>query len=400
MRRLAVVVVSAVVIAGAGCSRNEVRAGQAVVEVQKGSRVLVGERDQGLRQVEGRRTVNLGAQVKVLAGSATIALEDGGRLDVRRGSEVELGSPISLVAEDLLVTSGNRPVAVAIAGSKVTVDGVARLTRDLAVSAATYRGKVVVRSAARSLAVPALRQAEVPSLGVLPARPDPLDYDASDPWDRRFLGAAIDLTEQLQSRSDGFTKQLDPTEGHTPGFYRVLIPALEKEPGFGQDLLPQDLDPGDTLIGAAISVTGKIGSFAERWNAVFGFHDQGASWGLVALDQQVNDTDALVQTVDLAIGKQSFAFAPTPTVVLSLNERVPAASARVSAPPDVAPPASAPPAAAPPPAAATPSPGAPLLTLPELPPLIGPPDPQNPGILAPLLEVATNTLGGLLNPHP
>ena len=400
MRRLALVLASAIIIAGAGCSRDDVRSGQAVVDVHKGSRVLVGERDQGLRPLEGRRTVHLGAQVKVLAGSATISLDDGGSLDVRRGTEVELGSPISLVAEDLLVTSGNKPLAVAVAGSQVTVDGVARLTRDLAVSAATYRGKVTVRSAARSLDVPALRQAEVPSLGVLPAQPDPLAYDVNDTWDRRFLGAAIELTEQLQSRSDGFSNQLEPGDGRTPGFYRILIPALEKEPGFGADLLPEALDPGDTLIGAAIAVTGKNGSFVERWSSVFGFHDQGATWGLVALDQQVNDASALVQTVDLAIGNQSFAFAPTPTVALVSNAPAPAAAAPVTALPATAPPATAPSAAAPPAAGATPTADPPLLTLPELPTLIPPPDPNDPGILAPLLDVVTNTLGGLLNPAP
>lgn len=399
MRRFAIVPVLAILIAGAGCSRNGVPTGQAVVDVQKGSRVLIGERDQGLRPVEGRRTVHLGAQVKVLAGSATIALDDGGRLDVRRGSEVELGSPISLVAEDLLVTSGDRPVAVAVAGSKVTVDGVARLTRDLAVSAATYRGKVIVRSAARSLAVPALRQAEVPSLGVLPAAPDPLEYDDSDIWDRRFLGAAMELTEQLQSRSDGFSKQLEPGEGHTPGFYRVLIPALEREPAFGEDLVSETLEPGDTLVGAAIAVTGRIGSFVERWDAVFGFHNQGATWGLVALDQQVNDANALVQTVDLAIGNQSFAFAPTPTVALVSNAPGPLPVAPEPARPANAPPvASARPPASPP--AAAPPADTPLLSLPELPTLIPPPSPDSPGILAPLLDVVTDTLGGLLNPSP
>lgn len=400
MRRLAIVLVSAIVVAGAGCSRGGVHSGQAVVDVEKGSRVLIGERDQGLRLVEGRRTVHLGAQVKVLAGSASIALDDGGRLDVRRGSEVALGLPVSLVAEDLLVTSGDRPVVVAVAGSKVSVDGVARLTRDLAVSAATYRGKVTLRSAARSLVVPALRQAEVPSLGVVQAEPDPLDYDVGDTWDRRFLGAAMDLTEQLQSRSDGFSKQLEPGEGHTPGFYRVLIPALEHEPGFGDDLLSATTDPGDTLVGAAIAVTGRIGTFVERWDAVFGFHGQGATWGLVALDQQVNDADALVQTVDVAIGNQSFAFAPTPTVALVSNAPTAVPVAPAPASPGTAPAAA--PAAAPasPATSALPAPGAPLVTLPELPTLIPPPDANSPGVLAPLLDVVADTLGGLLNPAP
>lgn len=394
MRRLAGAVIGVILVAGAGCSSDDVRAGEAVVTIEPGSRVLIGERDQGLRTVEGRRTVHLGAQVKVLAGSASIALGDGSRLDVRKGSELEIGSPVSLVADDLLVTSGSQPLKVAVAGSQVVVDGVARLTRDLAVSAATYRGSVTMRSAARSLKVPALRQAEVPSLGVLPAAPEPLDYDTADAWDRRFLGVAMELGEQLESRSNGFTNQLPDGAGTTPGFYRVLLPALENEPAFTGDLVSDTRDPGETLVGAAITVNGKVGTFAERWANVFGFKAQGASWGLVALDQQVNDADGLVQTVDLAIGSQSFAFAPTPAV--SSPAAPPASAPQVAPTPEPTTPArtSAPTPAAP----ATPAAGPPpLLTLPKLPELIPPPDPNNPGLLAPLLDVVTDALSGLLS---
>lgn len=397
MRHVAAALVAAILIAGAGCSSDGVRAGEAVVDVAPGSRVLIGERGQGLHEAEGRRTVGAGTEVKVLAGTASIALDDGARLDVRKGSELTLSAPLSLVADDLLVTSGRRPVTVAVGGSEVSVDGVARVRRDLAVSAATYRGSVTIRSAARSLVVPALRQAEVPSLGVLPARAEPLDHRRADAWDRRFLGVAIELGEQLQSRSRGFTSQLPPGAGFTPGFYRILLPALESEAGFGEDLLPTTRDPGDTLVGAAIAVSGRLGTFAERWGGVFGFRAEGASWGLVALDQRVNDADGLVSVVDLAIGNQSFAFAPSVVSVAAVDvpaDPIPAAAA----PEPVVPPETpvVPPAVVAPPA--TPAAGTPpLITLPALPELIPPPDPSNPGILAPLLDVVTDTLSGLLS---
>ncbi|HEX2701278.1 MAG TPA: hypothetical protein VHM89_13845 [Acidimicrobiales bacterium] len=398
MRRLAVVVVSAIVVAGAGCSKEPVRSGQAVVEISKGSRVLIGERNQGLRPATGNRTLHVGAQVKVLDGSASISLEDGARLDVRKGSEIGLGSPLSLVADDLLVTSGRAPVKVAVAGSAVTVDGVARLTRDLAVSAATYRGSVTVQSAARTLVVPALRQTQVPSLGVLPATAEPLDYDTKDIWDRRFLGVAMELTDQLEARSRGFTNLLEPGSGRTAGFFRLLLPALENEPAFDQDLLSDTRPPGETLIGAAIAVSGKIGSFVERWDSVFRFKGQGASWGLVALDQQVNNADSLVHTVDVAIGGQSFAFAPAPTVAPVVEPPPPAP---VEAPTPQSTPRSSAPAPAPAAPATPTKPAAeppPLITLPELPELVPPANPDDPGLLTPLLDVVTDTLSGLLAP--
>ncbi len=395
MRRLAGVVAVAILALGAGCSGNQMKAGEAVVDIEPGSRVLIGERGQGLKLAEGRRTVHLGAQVKVLEGAASIDLGDGGRVDVRSGSEVELNAPLSLVAEDLLVTSGNKPLKVAVGGSEVTVDGVARLTRDLAVSAASYRGALTIRSAARSLRVPALRQSDVPSLGVLPAEAEPLRYDTGDAWDRRFLSQAMDLGEQLEARSRGFTNQLRAGSGSTPGFYRILLPELENEPAFGAELIPEDAVPGDTLIGAAITVSGRIGTFAERWADVFTFRNAGAAWGLVALDQQVNDADALVHTVDLAIGSQPVAFAPSPGTAAAVVDRSPAPAADTATPPPTSPART--PGAPVAPVPAAPAAEKPLIKLPELPELIPPPDPNAPGLLTPLLNVVTDTLGGLLS---
>jgi hypothetical protein len=178
------------------------------------------------------------------------------------------------------------------------------VTRGLGVTAASYVGDLAVTSAGRDLVVPALRQAGVPGPGLLPAVPTPLDYRADNPWDRRYLGDAIDLGDELQARSQGFTAQLAPGEGHTAGFYRQLLPALENEQAFTQALLPPDMAPGDTLVGAAIAVQGKNGSFLDRWRSVFDFHDQGARWGLVALDQHVT-RGPLLSEVDDALGRRS-----------------------------------------------------------------------------------------------
>jgi hypothetical protein len=183
-------------------------------------------------------------------------------------------------------------------------DGAAHITRGLGVTAASYAGDLAVTSAGRDLMVPALRQAGVPGPGLLPAAPTPLDYRADNPWDRRYLGDAIDLGDELQGRSEGFTAQLAPGEGHTAGFYRQLLPALESEQAFTQALLPPDMAPGETLVGAAIAVQGKTGNFLDRWRSVFGFHDQGARWGLVALDQHVT-RGPLLSEVDDALGRRS-----------------------------------------------------------------------------------------------
>jgi len=48
-------------------------------------------------------------------------------------------------------------------------------------------------------------------------------------------------------------------------------------------------------------VAGRRGAFAQRWDGVFGFRDEGAAWGLVALDQ-LADRNALLAQIEAALG--------------------------------------------------------------------------------------------------
>src|SRR5205085_5638727 len=211
----------------------------------------------------------------------------------------------ALVRGDVLATAKGTVLTVTAGSADARVhDGAAHVSRALGVTAASYTGDLAVTSAGRDLMVPALRQAGVPGPGLVPATPSPLDYRADNPWDRRYLGDAIDLGDELQARSDGFTAQLGSGEGHTAGFYRQLIPALENQSAFTQALLPPDQAPGETVVGAAIAVQSRAGDFLDRWRSVFAFHDQGARWGLVALDQHVT-RGPLLGAVDDALGRRS-----------------------------------------------------------------------------------------------
>jgi hypothetical protein len=148
----------------------------------------------------------------------------------------------------------------------------------------------------------------VPAPG-LPSRATPLLFDAADPWDQRFLGDAIDLGNQLGSRSVGFTAQLRPGQG-TPAFFRQILPDLAAQPL--DAILDPAMAPGETLVGAAITLEGDRGTFVDRWRSVFAFHQEGASWGLVALDQGV-DRAAVLAAVDAAISRVP-GLTPTPPV--------------------------------------------------------------------------------------
>jgi uncharacterized membrane protein YgcG len=307
MRRFGAVVAVVAVIAAlglVGCSNRALGPGEARLTVTSG-RAQVATTGENWKSAHSDQKLQRNERVRVLSGISQVHLASERTVELRSGSELQVSPQPTLLKGDALATAKATALTVGAGNADAQVrDGAAHVTRSLGVTAASYEGDVSVSSAGRDLTIPALRQAGVPGPGLLPASPTPLDYRADNPWDRRYLGDAIDLGDELQARSQGFTAQLTPDEGHTVGFYRQLLPALENEPAFTQDLLQPDMHPGDTLVGAAITIQGKNGSFIDRWRSVFGFHDQGAQWGLVALDQHVTRAPVLSE-VDDALGRRS-----------------------------------------------------------------------------------------------
>lgn len=303
--------VGLVAVGAAGCSRDRLRPGEARLEVS--GRALVTERGKAATPVTGSRRIRFGDTVKLTEGSARVRSAEGRDYELRCRADActELlvdGSP-SLGAGELLVTAGQVPVVVRTAGSEVEVAGAARVARSLAVSATAYRGDVVLRSGGRTFTVRGLRQASVPAIGVLPTAATPLAYDDADEWDRRFLGAAMAVGRELDSRSRAFGPNVRTSDARTSRFYAQLVPGLDDEPGFDGALLDANRPAGETLVGAVLAVSGRQGGFVDRWRSVFGFRDEGASWGLVALDQGVVEGADVVGKLDLAIGRAPLRFA-------------------------------------------------------------------------------------------
>jgi len=309
MRRFGAVVavVGAVAALGAGlvgCSSRALGPGEARLTVMSG-KAEVASTGENWQTAHSDQRLHRNDRVRVVQGLSAVALSSQRGVELRPGAELQVSQTPSLMRGDVLATAKGTPLTVTAGNADARVrEGAAHVTRALGVTASSYVGDLTLTSAGRDLTVPALRQAGVPGPGLLPPAPVPLDYRADNPWDRRYLGDAIDLGDELQARSQGFTAQLASGEGHTAGFYRQLLPALENQPAFTQALLAPDMAPGDTLVGAAIVVQGKDGSFGDRWKSVFGFHDQGARWGLVALDQHVT-RGPLLSEVDDALGRRS-----------------------------------------------------------------------------------------------
>jgi hypothetical protein len=263
------------------------------------------------------QTVKSGETIRLVTGTGVLKLGDDRTIEMRKGSAIKVGEEPTLMAGDALLVAERSRLTVRAAGSILTLrQGAARVSRGLAVDTATYAGSVTLTSAGRRFAIPALREATVASLGVLPAKAEPLKLKRTDAWDRRFLGDAIELTEQLQSRSDGLTGQLPSGEGRSAGFVASLLPELHDQSGFADTLVDPNRTPGETVVGASIALAARSGSLDQRWQSVFSFRDEGAAWGLVALDQRVADIPELSSKLDAALGRaQSYtlqAAAPPP----------------------------------------------------------------------------------------
>lgn len=309
-RLRALVVTTVFVLLASSCSGDD---GPGVDEarlVVDGS-ATVTDADGAVEIVTGSASVDFGDVVSVQDGTATVELAAGPTYELRAGvgdagdSELVVGATPTLLAGDALVASGF-PASIRYDTATVSAQGALKVAAGVP-QAAAYAGRTRISGAGDLEELVGLRQVVLtPS-----ARPEPLAYDGADPWDRRFLGEAIAFGERLDALARGYTNDLQP--GPRPvSFYESILPALDDEREFNADLLSDDRPAGDTLVGAAIAIQGRSGTFRDRWNAVFAFRDQGAAWGLVALDQGVSSAPVL-DTIELAIGESPLSDAPRTT---------------------------------------------------------------------------------------
>lgn len=368
--------------------------------------------------------VRAGEEVRADAGSFTLQLAGGGTLEGRAGfddasdTRVVVGERPELVSGELLLLDA-ADLDVDAAGTVVALtseDSAARVDRGLAVRAASYRGGLEVDSAGQERAVSALRQIGIASLGRPPGSAEPFRIDEVDPWDRRFLGGAIDLGRRLAAVSASFTRNAPPDASASVTLFETVLPELADEPSFPAKLASVPRAPaGELFVGAVITTVGDEGSFADRWDDVFGFRGDGAAWGLVALDQGLDEGDVL-DFVDDALGRSpttpEVATGPVSTLPPALDggaddgDGTPPPDDTTAPPGDVEP---TPPPTTPPLTPPTTPPAPPLPPLPLPPPLSPSPPPPPPDegggipdtgvpLLDGIVQPVEDLLGGLLDP--
>lgn len=224
-----------------------------------------------------------------MQGTPSLEITRGGLLTLRKGTSVILGRPVMLERGQLLVDAPDG-LDVATVVTSVSTKGVSRVGQSLASSVRVYEGEARVTSLGRTLAVPALRQVTIPARGLVPQRAAPTTWRRDDMWDVRYLGLVIDLTDQLDAQGRGFAVQAGTASTDD---LAALFPGLAKD-AFSR--AASNRSSGEALVGAGISSAGK-----RAPNRVFGLRDDGASWGIVAIEQVSGDPSRAVSLVRQAI---------------------------------------------------------------------------------------------------
>jgi hypothetical protein len=284
---------------------------------------------------DGRHKVAPGETVHITKGNAVLGLPGDGTLELRAGrriraaqagtataaagrtdSRLRVGARPELLAGDALVDSGGDAVRLVAGGATLSVDrGAARVRRSSGVTLAVYRGEANVDALGRTLPRPvsAFRQVAVADTGALPRRAVPLVYDRAhpDPWDVRYLGDAIDFGGQLDRRALALNRQLTPSSPDVT-LLTSIVPTLRSTDGFDGGLVDETKSVGESVVGASIALSGP-GDFVRRWNAAFQFRDDGADWGLVALDQRAK-RDSVFGLLDGALDRLPSRFVGGPII--------------------------------------------------------------------------------------
>jgi hypothetical protein len=245
--------------------------------------------------------VRRGDLITVQKGTASISLPGSSHIDLRTGSVLSLADVPTLVAGDLLATSGASPVRIDTTIGEVTVSGVARLHRDLALSVGTFKGVATI-AAGRTVALPALTQDTIPTVSVTPV-PTPLRLNSADEWDQRLMGTAIEITNQLDSASRYVNANVSPASASSAFYVRDLRQLagvhLDEQLLRSVGINGSSPAPGDVLDAAAIALSG-TGDFSMRWKSAFALRAAGAQWGVIALDEAANPA-GVVQLVQGAV---------------------------------------------------------------------------------------------------
>lgn len=280
-------VLSAVALLASACSGSDqgLRAGDAAT-VADGFRAEYAVDGGEWTTAGAGQAVPEGAQVRPADGELRLVFRDG---TARLSSDAQATLTAQRVTvergEALISSSGELDAAVsdtAVAGS-----GTYRLSSGLSARVGVYEGAVTVTRPAQERDVQALRELDLSAFRL--ATPDPLRYRESDPWDRDLLAPAI----AFDGEAARLVRGMDVELGRRPlkaSFYRqftqpavVGLLADEARVSRGAAFGP----PSDVLLTLFIAQAAAGDAVAPAVRRVTDLRDDGARWGLIAVELDV-----------------------------------------------------------------------------------------------------------------
>lgn len=265
----------------------------------------IGRNDRGrpmeLSVISGSARLTHAGAAKTVSGESSVSVGDGivmssggtAELRLRQGRIFELDSArVQVTSRDSVLLSRGKLLADLTGPAKIDAEtssisaksGTLRVDRFLATRIGTYAGSTVrVTNGVSTLTIPRYRQTVVAG-GIVPRAAKPLRLAASDRWDQRLLQDVLDLDARLGNFGRGLEAQLGSLTGLN--FFGRVMPGLELS----------FLDPfiagrrSDLLIGLVIASGGSSSlgtSPSERFGRSYSLWTQGASWGLIAREFEV-----------------------------------------------------------------------------------------------------------------
>jgi hypothetical protein len=252
--------------------------GEAAVTVHRGTPVAAAD-----------ALLRAGDAVVVDKGVAAIRTT-GGTLFARAGSAVVFTRGAPRIARGDVLVQG-KAFNVAMRAASAEISGIARVRQGLTLEVGMYKGGAVVHTATETVGVPLLRRVIVAGNGgVSAATLAPLVLDATDAWDRKFLGDAIELDAALTARSRGLTL-LIAGQGND-----VLSQVLATPQWHDALTVLGDQPIGEVVVAAELARAAHLDKTAIA--EALKLRGEGASWGLIAIGLGVHDVPAKFAGLD------------------------------------------------------------------------------------------------------
>ena len=306
-----------------------------------------------------RRATPVAAADALLRAGDTFVVERGIAVLKTRAGEIHAlaGSTVAITDGAPRVTAGDVLVLgkgfnVAMRSATAEINGLVRVRQGLSLELEVYRGGALLRTPTETHGVPRFRRAIVTgSGGPFAVTVAPLVLDAHDRWDRKFLGDALELDAVLSARSRGLTMQV-------AGRGAELMDRVRARTGWTQLTALPDQPIGELVVAAELARAADLGG--DGMAAALQLRAEGASWGLIALEQGVREVPPAFDGLDSVVVPVL-----APSVVVPLGPDAPSSPAttapsprpriKVPAPPITPPGNSQPPVTVAPPPTATPS---------------------------------------------